>query len=272
MEQAEFYELTEQATGKLYEPVANLQALNQWKAEMSTLIDQIGQLKLSSPPATEKKKNTSLDPDDWVSASHLAHRMLDSSIELIRYRRDQPVWKPIPLEVRSAIESEPLPDKGQPLSNIFHDVLSNVVPYARGNTHPRFWGWVMGEGTLGGVLAEMIAATLNINAGGCTHSAVLVERTIIHWMREVFGFPRANDGGLIVNGTSMATVICMATARRQVLTNVRQEGIRDGPQLVVYVSAETHMCISKSLELLGMGSKAMHFVRWTRITLSTSMS
>lgn len=259
MAQANFYELAEQASRKLYEPVDDLQSLDQWKADMSTLIDQIAQVKLSSSKTSEKI-NTSLDPDDWVSASHLAHQMLESSLDLIRYRREQPVWQPIPVEVRSAIETEPLPEKGQPLSNVFHDVLTNVIPYTRGNTHPRFWGWVMGEGTLGGILADMIAATLNINAGGCTHSAALIERAIIHWMRQVFGFPRADHGGLIVNGTSMATVICLATARRQILTNVRQDGIKYGPQLVVYVSAETHMCIGKSLELLGMGSKAMHCV------------
>ena len=40
-----------------------------------------------------------------------------------------------------------------------------------GNIHPRFWGWVMGNGTPLGMLAEMLAAGMNPNMGGGEHGA-----------------------------------------------------------------------------------------------------
>jgi len=79
-------------------------------------------------------------------------------------------------------------------------------------------------------------------------------------MREVFAFPKDTTGGIIVSGTSMATAICMATARQQTLNNVRQDGMVNGPRLIAYASKEVHMCIGKSLELLGFGSNALHLI------------
>ncbi|CAF4602986.1 unnamed protein product [Rotaria sp. Silwood1] len=260
MEYSKLYKLTEQASKKLYESVNDVESLNEWKKQMINLINEISELKLSSSIEINKINNTSLDPTDWLSTRHIAHQMLDSSIESIQTIRSHPVWQPVPIEIRQSIEHESLPEQGQALSDVCHDVIKHVLPYTRGNTHPRFWGWVMGEGTLGGILAEMIMATMNINAGGGSHSAVFVERIVIQWMRQLFGFPKSDNGGIVVNGTSMASIICMATARRQFLTNVRQDGIVHGPQLIVYASKEVHMCVSKALELLGFGSKAMHII------------
>ncbi|CAF4519739.1 unnamed protein product, partial [Rotaria magnacalcarata] len=62
-------------------------------------------------------------------------------------------------------------------------------------------------------------------------------------MRQLFGFPESNDSGIIVSGTSMASVICLATARRKFLTNVRQDGMINGPRLIIYASTEIHVCI-----------------------------
>ncbi|UJR15800.1 hypothetical protein I4U23_002732 [Adineta vaga] len=263
MEHSTLDGLLEQASKKLHESVDDIHSLNQWKIQMFCLINEISNLKLSSSSAitiNNQKNTTSLDPKDWLLASNIAHRTLDSIISAIQTRYDQPVWQPVPMDVRSIINDESLPEQGQTLSNVCQEISKYILPYARGNTHPRFWGWAMGEGTFGGVLADMFAATMNINAGGCSHSAVLVERKIIHWMRQLFGFPKAEHGGIVVSGTSMATVIALATARRRFLTTVREDGIIGGPRLIVYASTEVHMCVTKALEILGSGSKAIHSI------------
>jgi aromatic-L-amino-acid decarboxylase len=260
MDHSKLDDLVEQASKKLHESVDGIESLHQWRAHMIEFIDEIFHEKVVLSTRTAKISNTSLDPSDWLSARHVAHRALDSTMDLIQSRRDQPVWQPVPPEVRSLLNDEPLPEQGEALSAVCHDIITYVAPYARGNTHPRFWGWAMGEGTLGGVLADMFTSTMNINAGGCSHSAVLIERRVIRWMRELFGFPRVDNGGIVVSGTSMATVIALATARRRFLHNVRTDGIVDGPRFIVYASTEAHMCVSKAMELLGMGSKAVHSI------------
>ncbi|CAF1351622.1 unnamed protein product [Rotaria sp. Silwood1] len=226
---------------------------------MFNLISEVGEQKLSSTIATNES-NSPLDPIDWLSARSIAHQKLNSSMNYIKYVRDRPIWQPVPDHIREVIEDESLPEQGQSLSSVCHSVLNYVVPYAGGNIHPRFWGWASGEGTLGGVIADMIRATININACSDTNSAAFVERTVIEWMRQIFRFSKDNTGGLFVSGSSIATIISMAVARQRALANVRKDGLMDAPQLIAYASTQVHICVKKALELLGLGSKSMHLI------------
>ncbi|CAF4986771.1 unnamed protein product, partial [Rotaria sp. Silwood1] len=78
--------------------------------------------------------------------------MLDASLDYIQTIRDRPVWRPIPEDVRAILEDASLPEGSRSLIDVCHDVLTYILPYPRGNTHPRYWGWVKNEGTVGGVL------------------------------------------------------------------------------------------------------------------------
>lgn len=259
MEDTKLNALVEEISTKLRENVTNSESLNQWKTQVFTLVNRIAELKISPLPSNNQE-NSSLDPVDWPSARCVAHEMLDSSLDYIQYVRNHPVCQPIPYDVRAVLENEPLPEQPQSLSVVGHEVQKYVMPYTKGNTHPRYWGWVSGEGTLGGVLADMISSTLNINACSGTHCAASIEKTVIEWMRQLFGFPEDTTGGLVTSGTSMATVISMAAARQTALVNVRQDGFADGHKLVGYASTETHGCLVKAFELLGLGSKALHLI------------
>ncbi|CAF1443746.1 unnamed protein product [Rotaria sordida] len=203
----------------------------------------------------------SLDPTDWKSARAEAHKMLDISLDFIEKARDRPAWIPLPNEVRHRIMSEVLPEHGKSMTDVCQDIIDDVLPYSGGNTHPRFWGWVHGSGTVGGVIAEMMTAAMNSNVGLCSHSGVLIERQVIDWMKQLFQFPKTTAGGIIVSGTSMAAVVCLAVARYHALNKVRQDGLVTlGVQLVAYASTQTHVCVAKALELLGLGVQALRLV------------
>ena len=72
---------------------------------------------------------------------------------------------------------------------------TSSLPYATGNVHPGFMGWVHGGGTAVGMLAEMLAAGLNANLGGRDHMPIEVERQIVEWTRAMFGFPERARAG-----------------------------------------------------------------------------
>ncbi|CAM4847644.1 unnamed protein product, partial [Rotaria magnacalcarata] len=252
-------ESVEQASVIWDELMHNSESLDQWKKQMSSLTESIGELERSHH-ASISQTNFSLDPEDWPSARIVAHKMLDASLDYIQSIRDQPVWQPIPDDVREVLQGEQLPEQGQPLSDVCHDVFTNIVPYTYNNAHPCLWGWANGEGTFGNVVADMITAAINVNCITSNHSASIVERTIINWMRQIFGFPETDDGGLMVTGTSIGTIISIATARQRALVNIRQDGLVNGSQLITYTSIETHGCVVKALELLGFGSKSLHLV------------
>ena len=94
---------------------------------------------------------------------------------------------------------------------------SIIAPYATGNIHPGFMGWVHGGGTAVGMLAEMLAAGLNANLGGRDHMPIEVERQIVAWMRQTVRLSRTSASGIFVTGTSMANLMAVLVARTRAL-------------------------------------------------------
>jgi glutamate/tyrosine decarboxylase-like PLP-dependent enzyme len=140
------------------------------------------------------------------------------------------------------------------------ELISDVLPYATGNIHPRFFGWVHGTGLATGLLAELVAATMNSNCGGRDHGAIYVEREVIDWCRRCFGFPEGSSG-VLVTGTSQATVIALAVARTHVLgAKCRSQGVHGMPRLTAYGVEGVHSATTKALELLGLGADSLRRV------------
>ncbi|HEY1256481.1 MAG TPA: pyridoxal-dependent decarboxylase, partial [Terracidiphilus sp.] len=155
--------------------------------------------------------NETLDPTDWAAFRAQAHAMLDDMLGYVEGIRGRPVWQPIPAQVRARFRSA-VPRIGEDLAKVHAEFMQNVLPYAQGNVHPGFMGWVNGGGTPVGMVAEMLAAGLNANLGGRDHIPVEVERQVTRWVAEIFDFPEAATG-LFVTGTSMANLIAVLIAR-----------------------------------------------------------
>ena len=198
-----------------------------------------------------------IDPQNWESFRSLSHKMLDEALNHVQGAADRPVWLPMPQHVKDAL-AEPLPLTPQGAERAAADALSHILPYATGNTHPRFFGWVHGAGQAGGIIAEMLAAAMNSNAGGRDHGAIHVERQVIDWCRGLFGFPQ-DASGLLVSGTSMATLIALTVARNKALgPDARRLGLAASAKpLVAYTSKESHSSVARAVEMLGLGSDAL---------------
>jgi len=201
-----------------------------------------------------------LDPTDWEAVRRESHRMLDGVLDHIRTLREQPVWRAPPAEARAAFR-EPLPAEGDELSAVYERFAREVLPYASGNAHPGFMGWVQGGGSVPGVLGEMLAAGMNANLGGRDHMPLEVEQQVIAWVRELFGFP-AQAGGLFLTGTSQAVFLALLMARtRELGPDVRRAGLGEaGLRLTAYASAGAHGCVAQAMELAGLGSDQLRRV------------
>ena len=186
--------------------------------------------------------------------------MLDDILDYVENIRERNVWQPIPDEVRSRFH-EALPVAPSDLAAVHEEFMRDVLPFAAGNVHSGFMGWVHGGGTPVGILAEMLAAGLNANLGGRDHTPIEVERQIAHWMAKLFGFPESASG-LFVTGTSLANLIGVLIARDAELGfEVRSTGIStSSKKLAAYASAAAHTCIAKAMDIAGLGSDALRLI------------
>jgi len=201
-----------------------------------------------------------LDPSDWPALKTQAHRMLDDILDYVENIRERPVWQPIPDPVRARFRGD-LPATPSDLADVHDEFMRYILPFATGNVHPGFMGWVHGGGTPIGMLAEMLAAGLNANLGGRDHIPIEVERQIVRWMQLIFGFPEGATG-LFVTGTSMANLIGILIARDAELGfEVRCAGVAAGSKrLTAYASAAAHSCIGKAMDICGIGSDALRLI------------
>jgi aromatic-L-amino-acid decarboxylase len=208
----------------------------------------------------KSKSSETLDPHDWDDIRAQGHRMLDDMFDYAADIRARPVWQPIPDDVRARFR-EDLPHQPSDLDEVYREFADFILPYATGNVHPGFMGWVHGGGSAVGMLAEMLAAGLNANLGGRDHIPIEVERQIVEWTRQMFRFPEGASG-IFVTGTSMANLMAVLVARTAALgRSVRQHGLGDeGAALTAYTSMAAHGCISKAMDIGGFGSDALRSI------------
>jgi glutamate/tyrosine decarboxylase-like PLP-dependent enzyme len=210
-----------------------------------------------------EKDEESLDPRDWAEFRALAHRMVDDMLAHLESLPEQPAWREMPHSVRNSF-CTPLPSAGAGDEAAYRAFAERVMPYTNGNLHPRFWGWVQGNGTPLAMMADMLAAGINPHMAGFNQAPALVEHEVIRWLAEMLGMP-AGSSGVLVSGGTMANTIGLAVARHAASMaagfDLREDGLQgERARLVFYGSSETHNWARKAAELLGLGNRSFRRV------------
>ena len=93
------------------------------------------------------------------------------------------------------------------------------------------------------------------------HADVHLERTVVRWLADLVDYPHGPGAGLLTSGASAATIVCLAGARSRAAAaagrDVRRDGLAGGSRLLSYVPSETHSCVRRAIELLGLGSESI---------------
>ncbi len=150
------------------------------------------------------------DLDEFRRAGHA---LVDAVADHLAALPGRPVWQPLPDGLRAELLSLPLPDGPTDLGPLAATMARDVLPYAMGNGHPAFFGWVNPPPSLAGVLASLAAAAMNPSVVSGDHADVHLERSAVRWLAELVGYPHAPGAGLLTSGASAATIVCLAGAR-----------------------------------------------------------
>jgi aromatic-L-amino-acid/L-tryptophan decarboxylase len=198
-------------------------------------------------------KEENLDPENWEDIRRMGHLMIDDMVGYLSGISKEKAWEKPPQSMKDALKFK-IPHEPTPIEEVYADFKSTILPYNKRNIHPRFASWVEGTGTAFGALADMWASTMNPNVTIGDHSAMYVDAQVINWCKEMMGFSESSTG-MLVSGGSIANITAMIVARNS-FQNIKQKGLQSvDSQLVAYCSAETHNCIVKAMQVIGIGEE-----------------
>lgn len=147
---------------------------------------------------------------------------------------------------------ERAPENGESVERILEDFQNLIVPALTHWNHPRFCGYFSISSPGPAILAEMLAATLNVNGMLWQSCPALTELELVvaSWLRQWLGLP-AQFFGMIHDTASTSTLHAVAAARVFKDPEVLEQGHRR--ELVVYASEHAHSSIDKAVITLGIG-------------------
>ncbi len=144
------------------------------------------------------------------------------------------------------------PESGESLEQILADFEKLILPAVTHWNHPRFFNYFACTGSVPGVIAEMLAASLNTNGLNWIASPAVseLEQVAVGWLRQWMGL---SDGyfGEIFDTASISTMHAVMAAREWVDPDVRLNGITK--PLIVYSSDQAHSSIDKAVVAAGIG-------------------
>ena len=207
------------------------------------------QMNIKGIVPVESDPDGHLNPPDWNVFREQMHDLLDRCLDRMCAAESHP-WQVPPDDLT---ETYAIGQGG----DLVDRLTKQVMPYHSGNTHPQFWGWVQGSGLPTDLMAGLASAVMNSNVGGRHHGANAMEQAVVDWTRRKMGMgPEAS--GVLVTGTSQATVLSLQAAKIRAIPNLRAEGSQE--KLTVYAGNGVHNATRKAVELLGLGHNALRLI------------
>jgi glutamate/tyrosine decarboxylase-like PLP-dependent enzyme len=175
----------------------------------------------------------------------MANAVLDLLVETTSDLRERPVNVSASAEeMRERVDAD-APESGRPFEEALGQLKSDVLPYSSHLPHPSYFAFIPGSPTFPGVLGDMIAAALNIEASSWLDAAgpSQLELTVLDWFRRWVGYPDGAEG-VLVSGGSAANLCALACARESLAGPMRDD-------LVIYAADQSHSSIARGARTLG---------------------
>lgn len=180
------------------------------------------------------------------------HAVVDWIAQYLDQVRNFPVVPPCsPGELTDTLPAS-APEQGEPMEQILADFDREIVPRATHWNHPRFHSFFAISSSPPGVLAETLAAALNMQhmLWKSGPSGTELEQITLDWLRQWMGLKEPWFGE-IFDTASVSTLHGIAAAREFIAPEARQHGQPTGP--TVYASQFAHTSVDKACIMLGLG-------------------
>jgi len=171
---------------------------------------------------------------DGAAALEWAARYLERMDELPVLARVRPG------ELSARLPSSP-PERAEPFSDLLRDLDELIVPALTNWQHPRFFAYFAITASEPGILAELLAASMNQVAilWRASPASTELELRVVDWVRQLLGLPSGWHGH-IEDTASTSTLAALIAARHVTARNV------------VVCSEHAHSSVEKDARMLGM--------------------
>lgn len=150
------------------------------------------------------------------------------------------------------------PEQGEPFDRLLADFEQIIVPGITQWNHPRFFAYFATSSAPVAILAEALAATLDVKVmlWRTSPAAAELETVVLQWLGAAMGLPPSWTG-IIYDTASIAGFTALAAAREALALGIREHGLsgRDLPRLRVYITEHTHSHVEKAAIALGVGTQ-----------------
>ena len=192
-----------------------------------------------------------LPPEDFRVQAHAA---VDWMADYLAGVEHYPVLARVrPGDLKAALPAS-APEEAEDMAHVLQDFEDLIVPGITHWNHPSFHGYFAVTGSAPGILGEMLASTLNINAmvWRSSPAGTELEEHVLGWIRAFLGLPE-DYFGVIQDTASSSSLVALAAARQRAYPEVRETGLSGLPRGRIYASREAHSSIEKAGITLGFG-------------------
>ncbi len=153
------------------------------------------------------------------------------------------------------------PEEAESFGEILADFERVLMPGMTHWNHPGFMAYFAISSSGPGILADLLASTLNQQAmlWRTSPASTELEEVAMGWLRGLIGLPDTFEG-VIYDTASISSLHAMAAAREVAIPGVRDRGLTgraEIPPVRVYCSEQAHSSIDKGIILIGFGQQAL---------------
>ena len=190
-----------------------------------------------------------MSPDEFRQA---AYRHADWIAEYLENVRQYPVAAaraPGDLAGKLPVSA---PEHGEPIEKIFADFQSLIFPALTLWNHPRFFAYFSVSSSPPSMLADFLAAAMNVNAmlWKSAPAATELEEVTLGWLRQWLALDE-KFFGIIYDTASVGVMQALGAAREWIDPGIREHGM--SPGFILYISEHTHSSAEKAALTLGFG-------------------
>ena len=196
------------------------------------------------------------DPERFRREGHALVEQLADYLMQAQRGDDLPVLPWAEPEARLADWPGAFTDEG---AGDFPSLMARVLAQSNHLHHPRYVGHQVTAPLPLAALCELASALLNNGMAvyEMGPAATAMEHAVLRFLQRTIGFPDGANG-LLTSGGSVGNLTALLAARQaKAPFDVWRDGAHAGPPLCVLASEQTHYCVKRAVQAMGLGARGV---------------